>query len=573
MSKIMEMKNLKNKVHRDGFDLSRRVLMTAKVGELLPIDYIPCIPGDVHQINLDLFTRTSPLQTAAMARLREYVDVYFVPYRLLWRHFNDWVLQGDNSSIASSWKTGIGATEFSPYTTLKQIYNVVTSDAFRAPSEGAVGTELTRSGGASKLLSYLGYKLTNVNQDFADKAVNLWNVLAYQKIYQDHFRFGQWENPAPWTYNVDYLNTQTDMNLYLDENNYSGITSMFDLRYVNYNKDYFHGLLPTPQYGDTAIASPITGTLDGDAFVKMSDGTNSQNTNVFLNPSSSSVPNNTLKYTGSSSTNGIKTIKFGDTEIQLNDSTSAGLSVLSIRYAEMFQKWKEITLSSTDRSVKSLLEKHWNVNVSDYFSDRCEHVGGIAQNININEVVNTNLADSTSQADIHGKGTNAQKGSFKFHAKEYGVLMAVYHCKPIIEWELQDTFDKTYFQVQAPDFPIPEFDNIGMEGVRAFEFLNGAIVGGDTADKVVGYASRYINYKTSYDKVKGDFTNTLRSWVLPYSQPGFDLNYLSFKVKPSIVDNLFGVNVGDNLNTDHLQISCYMGVNSVRNLSRYGLPY
>lgn len=571
MSKIMEMKNLKNKVHRDGFDLSRRVLMTAKVGELLPVDYIPCIPGDTHKINLDIFTRTSPLQTAAMARLREYVDVYFVPYRLLWRHFNDWVLQGDNSSIASSWKTGIGQTEFCPYTTLTQMYRVLQSSAFSGvPTEGSSSEgELTRASASAKLLSYLGYPIgTQLNSDFADKAVNVWNLLAYQKIYQDYFRFGQWERVAPWTYNVDYLNTGTDMNLYLSDNDYSGVTSMFDLRYVNYNKDYFHGLMPSAQYGDDTIASPIVGNVAGEITLPMQDYRESgTGPSLVIN-----TTNNHIQYLGNSSYNGQKEPEvYGN--MTLDRNTTAGLSVLSIRYAEMFQKWKEITLSSTDRSVKSLLEKHWNVKVSDYFSDMCTHVGGIAQNININEVVNTNLEADDSQANIHGKGSNNQQGEMMYTAKEYGVLMVMYHCKPIIEWELRDTFDKTYFQVQAPDYPIPEFDNIGMEGVRAFEFLGASRLSPDVSDKVVGYASRYINYKTSYDKVKGDFVNTLQSWVLPYTQSGYDLNYLSFKVHPSIVDNLFGVAVDDSLATDHLQISCYMNINSVRNLSRYGLPY
>ena len=120
MSDIMKMKNLKNKVHRDGFDLSRRVGFTSKVGELNVVDFVPCIPGDKHVFDLNSFTRTQPLQTATLGRLREYYDVFFVPYRLLWSPFNDWVLQGNHSNIAKSWNSAAGQTETCPFVTKLQ---------------------------------------------------------------------------------------------------------------------------------------------------------------------------------------------------------------------------------------------------------------------------------------------------------------------------------------------------------------------------------------------------------------------------------------------------------------------
>lgn len=564
----MKMKNLKNKVHRDGYDLSRRVGFTAKVGELNVVDFIPCIPGDKHVFDLNSFTRTQPLQTATLGRLREYYDVFFVPYRLLWSPFNDWVLQGNHSNIAKSWNSAAGQTEACPFTTFGQIYNVLGSPAFDKPFEMGSPNEndYTRRDCALKLLSYCGINPDRTIHDEND-AINIWNLFAYQKIYQDYFRFSQWEDVAPWTYNVDWLNVDSDMNMYLDENNYDGVSSPFDLRFVNYDKDYFHGILPSPQYGDTAIASPITGELRGNLQISASDGSTNK-APLFINKSTGYV-----QYEGDSSYNGTKTASIYANlgQILEANTNNAGLSVLSIRYAEMFQKWKEITLSSSDRSVKSLLEKHWNVNVSDYFSDKCQYLGGIKQNIDINSVVNQNLADSNSRADIHGMGVGTGSGKIDVSVKEYGVIMILHHAKPIIDWDYDKVFDKTYLQITPQSYPIPEFDNIGMEGVKAFEFLPKSW--SDGPDKVVGYAPRYVNYKTSFDKVKGEFLKTLKPWFLPFEQNGSDVDYLTFKVNPHIVDNLFGVPVNGNTNTDHLQCLCYMNIKSVRNLSRDGLPY
>ena len=84
MANIMNMKQMRNNVSRNGFDLSFKKNFTAKAGELLPVMVKEVLPGDVFDINLSTFTRTQPINTAAFARMREYYDFFFVPYNLLW---------------------------------------------------------------------------------------------------------------------------------------------------------------------------------------------------------------------------------------------------------------------------------------------------------------------------------------------------------------------------------------------------------------------------------------------------------------------------------------------------------
>ena len=87
----------------------------------------------------------------------------------------------------------------------------------------------SRSDLAWKLLSYLGYgnfvgtvpssgnrwwstslqnsdSSSNYTQVYIqNNVVNLFPLLTYQKIYQDFFRWSQWENANPSSYNVDYF--------------------------------------------------------------------------------------------------------------------------------------------------------------------------------------------------------------------------------------------------------------------------------------------------------------------------------------------------------------------------------
>ena len=104
MSSIMSLKTIKNKPHRSAFDLSMRKLFTAKVGEVLPVFFKEVIPGDKFKLGLQSFTRTQPVNSAAYTRIKEYYDYFFVPYRLLWRYFDQFITQteGSNPQFANS---------------------------------------------------------------------------------------------------------------------------------------------------------------------------------------------------------------------------------------------------------------------------------------------------------------------------------------------------------------------------------------------------------------------------------------------------------------------------------------
>ena len=76
------------------------------------------------------------------------------------------------------------------------------------------------------------------------QSVNILPLLAYQKIYFDFFSNSQWEKHLAYAYNVDYWAGTSYVTLYSD---------MVKLRYANYPKDYFMGMLPASQYGSVAV--------------------------------------------------------------------------------------------------------------------------------------------------------------------------------------------------------------------------------------------------------------------------------------------------------------------------------
>ena len=598
----MSMKSIKNKPHRDGFDLSRKFAFSAKLGELLPVFVEDVMPGDKFKINADWFTRTQPVTSPAYTRFGEYYDFFFVPYHLMWRYFPQFVIQTNDDN----WATGIQSksNQFTqhPYISSNELLNTIRiantySSATGTPIQSVVYKDVNNqafSYGALKLLEYLGYgKTATTNYALSDSvhvtapiataiATNVGNVAlnpfplaAYQKIYMDFFRNSQWESPSPFAYNFDYLNGSS-MKVPLpqsasgNENFYNN--GLLTLRYTNYNKDYFLGRLPEKQYGSEALAAPLVSS-DGITFVRGLFSENASGSGK-LTPAlvNSNLPSNI--YNGP--------YNYQKTTV---DNTPVGIGALAIRQAEFLQKWKEITQSGGTDYV-SQIQKHFGVKPNDQMAHRSTYIGGFDNKFGIDEVVNTNLSSSSYETNLAGKGVNAGHGSLDFDVKEHGIIIGVYHMSLLPEYTTQMT-DKFMIKTMPTDYVIPEMDNIGMQAVNAREFAGYLTpftsANSDKMNSIIGYVPRYAEYKTHVDKVGGVFSSTLSNWVTPLNKlsaaqiQGGNTDFVDdtffYKVDSAILNNVLAINVDSTVDTDQFLINCGFDVKAVRNISRDGLPY
>ena len=550
MANIMSLKSLRNKPSRNGFDLSFKKNFTAKAGELLPIMVKEVLPGDSFQIDLRSFTRTQPINTAAFARMREYYDFFFVPYDLLWNKANTVLTQMyDNPQHALSIDPTqtFQLTGEMPYLTAQSIANYISRVQVGSGSTTKNYFGYSRAKLSAKLLEYLGYGnfepyANGVSTSWSTAPLmsnlqfNAFGLLAYQKIYADFYRDSQWERISPSTFNVDYLGGTGSMQLSISSSAFMQNYNLFDLRYCNWQKDLFHGVVPNPQYGETASV-PVTVTT-----------------------ATETTP------------------------------ASAAFDVVLLRQYEFLQKWKEIAQSG-NKDYKEQVEKHWNVSVGDGYSELCTYLGGSSSSIDINEVVNTNIT-SDNAADIAGKGVGVSNGKISFNSNgKYGLLMCIYHCLPLLDYTT-DFVDPAFTKVNSADYAIPEFDRVGMQGVPFTHMTNPLKSVADASNLILGYAPRYIDYKTSFDCSVGAFKNSLSSWVMSYgnqsvvnqlgtpdennrpsSTDGTPMNYTYFKVNPNSVNPIFAVEADDTVGTDQFLCSTFFDVKVVRNLDTDGLPY
>ena len=605
MANIMDFKSVSNNVHRAGFDLSSRMCFTAKVGEMLPVKHWDLLPGDSFKIDGKSFMRTLPVQKATFGRVREYYDFYFVPYNLLWDKFESWIVQTKNAYHAKSNLTAADNFTTSPYFTDRDIvgaYSTMGSKESQAYLDyWHTGSDKAKyaQGDMSKLLTYLGYPITLAPSGVESVALNPFPLLAYHKIYQDYFRFNQWEDAAPWTYNLDYILSEDKLHMDISgmmSGRTANTPTIFTLHHVNFDKDLVNGMLPQPQYGDVAIAGPLTGDFSGLRAVWSSSG-NSKTMKFQVASHQSGHEFYPLGYDATSTTTGSpvnpETVKlnglnsspiavtlnnlYPSTQLNLpvsGSNMSVGLSILVLRQAEALQKWKEITLSG-DSDYKEQISKHWNVPSSQYNSYRCQYLGGFARNLDVSEVINTNLQGEEGVADIAGRGLSASNGKINFKNHDlYGLIMCIYHAKPIVEWNSINILHPCLTKVKATDYAIPEFDSIGMQPLLRLNIM----YNGNSPTVPAGYVPRYAEYKTDLDLYKGSFATTNVNWVLPHTlttvaQTQTPLTYRAYKVPPSICDNMFIAKADNTTASDQLLNTIYFDVKAVRNLSRDGMPY
>lgn len=593
---LFSLKDIRNHPRRSAFDLSSKVAFTAKSGELLPIKWYFTMPGDKFTLKRQHFTRTQPVNTSAYTRIREYYDWFWVPLHLLWRNAPEVISQmQSNVQHAGSQTSALSLGNCLPTITNSQLQ---TACDYLSGKTNYFGFD--RADLAYKLMQYLrlgnsnknGSKLYGTSLPYSDSSysqkfrfnlnLSVFPLLAYKKFCQDYFRYSQWQDSSPYLWNIDYY-TGTSQQLFASMpssgDSYWKSNTMFDLEYCNWNKDMFMGVLPDAQFGD--VASIDTGGLKSQDLYVEAKISSSESSRTYLGAKTSSSGSDFA-------------INAGPNAVQSNPlvvampSVAASFDVLALRRGEALQRWKEISLN-VPQNYRAQIKAHFGVDVGENMSGMSTYIGGDSSSLDISEVVNTNLqsGDSQSEAVIAGKGVGSSQGSEKFEARDWGVLMCIYHNVPLLDY-VSSAPDPQFFVSQNTDLPIPELDSIGMQSIPISMYSNGdneLVAGFLSADYTMGYLPRYYNWKTSYDYVLGAFTTTEKEWVAPITSSiwknmlstvatlSSSVTYNIFKVNPSVLDSIFQVNADSKWDTDQFLINCAFDVKVVRNLDYSGMPY
>lgn len=568
MNNVFSNQRKKAHLQRNAFDLSHSDIFSMAPGMLLPCHVSEVNPGEFFEFNPQVYTRTMPLNSAAFVRLKQHVEFFFVPMRTLCRQWNQFIV-GTKYPISSiSTLNDIGTSGIG--------YSLNASSVFTSVYGNIGSTDTTvknifgfnLGSDSLRLLDLLGYgvNVSNIktvssffSSSSASLSLNLFRLLAYQKIYFDHFRNPLYESNDPLAYNIDdKFGTGVS-----DGWNSRGI-KFLTLRYRNWSKDYFTAVSPSWQGADYVFHGS---NIDMTRVLNL--GSNQPNVNGNFVP--------TVLDPRGSNASALKGSTVGGLESgSLGTSQHAILSVANLRAAYALDKLYRLSIAAGDGDYGSQIRAHYGFDaVHDDW--KSSFIGGTSAPVSISEVVTTATTEQAPTGDIYGKGASFNSGKFSFTAKEHGIIMGIISIVPEADY-MSNQIDRFNTKFYREEYFQPEFADLGKQPLYSNE-VNFAPEGSVLTNDVIGFTNRYMEYKTAVDRVHGNFAGgNLKQWAAPRNNPlikvsdALALTAVSLKVDPRILNPIMSVEFDGSESTDQFIVDCSIGVKSIRPMSVSGEP-
>lgn len=504
-----------NKPSKNKFDLSHERKLSMKMGDLVPIGCTEIVPGDRFRQSTELMMRMMPLLAPVMHRVNVTVHNFFVPTRLIWDEFEDYITGG---------RLGTSAP---------------------VHPQCAVTNTIAPSFTESKLADYLGMP-TNESGASAGTTVNisLLPFRAYQLIWDEYYR-------------------DQNVTASLDISKASGILApgaeldkLLTLRKRAWEKDYFTSALPFAQRGNTSV-------IPGFPSYKA--------TTDIISPTPSTVNNPIV--TGGPVVGTSAKIANSTGNLRIENIDEIQINVQDLRRSIRLQEWLEKNALGGARYIESILA-HFGVRSSDARLQRPEYLGGGRAPMVISEVLSTlqqvNPDDSAPvgapQANLAGKGTAYGNGmGYSRSFEEHGYVVSLLSVLPKTAY--QQGIPKMFRRLDKFDWYWPEFAQIGEQEVKNSEVFYDWNAAG-TPDGVFGYQSRYCEYKYLPSTVHGAFKSTLAFWHMGRifaSAPALNESFITSDPTARI----FAVTDDQG---DHLLCQVYHKIDAIRPMPYFGTP-
>lgn len=568
MNNVFSNQRKKAHLQRNAFDLSHSDIFSMAPGMLLPCHVSEVNPGEFFEFNPSVYTRTMPLNSAAFVRLKQHVEFFFVPMRTLCRQWNQWIV-GTKYPISAISALNSLSSDLGYSLNASSVYRYIYENIFNDSSVNKNIFGFNLGNDSLRLLDLLGYgvnisNLKSVHDFFVANGsavlrLNLMRLLAYQKIYFDHYRNPLYESNDPLAYNIDDK-FGSGSSFGWEDRGFKFLT----LRYRNWSKDYFTSVSPSWQGADYVFNGSV---LDMTKVLNL--GSNQPNVNGNLAPTVLDPRGSNASAIKGSTVGGLESGSFGS-------SQHAILSVANLRSAYALDKLYRLSIAAGDGDYGSQIRAHYGFDaVHDDW--KSTFIGGTSAPVSISEVVTTATTEQAPTGDIYGKGASFNSGKFSFTAKEHGIIMGIISIVPEADY-MSNQIDRFNTKFYREEYFQPEFADLGKQPLYSNE-VNFAPEGSILTNDVIGFCNRYMEYKTAVDRVHGNFAGgNLKQWAAPRNNPlikvsdALALTAVSLKVDPRILNPIMSVEFDGSESTDQFIVDCSIGVKSVRPMSVSGEP-
>jgi len=433
-------KNLFNSIQvkrekRNVFDLSHDVKMTLDMGKLYPTMFLDCVPGDKFNLGCETLLRFQPLISPVMHRMDVYQHYFFVPYRLLWEH----------------WEQYITNTKIDDVLPVHPFVNITAANY-------------------SKLHDYLGIPSP---EEFGNtEKVNAFPMAAYLCVYNELYRD---------------QNLITALNYKLDDGDNTSRTEFNALRRRAWQHDYFTSALPFAQKGDP-VSLPISGFSDVPVWV---NSETSGSTTLEGTPDDIVVGKR-------ESVDSLDPIQLGQLYAETSSMDAQSVTINDLRRANKLQEWLEMAARGGSRYVESIWA-FFGVKSPDARLQRPEYITGSVSPVTISEVLNTTGTDDAPQGNMAGHGLATVQGRYGFYnVKEHGCIIGIMSVRPKTAYMqgIEKFWTKTN---DPFEYYFPQFAHIGEQEVKQREvYAFQGLTTEDTFGYVPRYAEyKYANNRVA----------------------------------------------------------------------------
>lgn len=513
------------KQRKNAFSLSHDIKTSLKFGALYPILCEETLPGDIFQGNTQILMRMAPMLAPVMHKINAYVHFFYVPNRILWDNWEDFITGEDESIVP-------------PYISPKDIMveNGSLLDHLGFPSASIPGIEYSDID-----------SLNNPSRRF-----NALPIAAYQRIWFEYYRD---QNIDPNTSTPQSLKLTNGLNAFTITD---ASTSLGRIRFRSWLHDYFTSALPWAQKGAAAM---IPMELDNP----------SQSTKWYF------------QSTGLPSSDGDLQVKGGAGETSVGVSTTyvyqSGeeyenqTTIEDLRRAFRLQEWLERNARGGTRYIESILS-HFGERVRDYRLERPEYIGGRSQRIQISEVLQTSETSDTGTAlaTMAGHGISAANaGGYNYKCPEHGWIIGILSVMPNTAY-YQGVPRKFGARGDRLDYYWPSFAHLGEQSIQTKELYLNNHDNPTEMEETFGYTPRYSEYRWGKSTVSGDFNTTLDFWHLARKFPVYptlseDFIRVAYNENEDW-DRIFAVQDG----TDYLWAHINHDIKAIRPMPRFATP-